>query len=128
MRSCVPRLMHSCANHAGFSSVQCRERTEARASGKALDVVTNLDTGQSSLRPIEGAAFVNRYEPPRRLLIVGAVQIAQALTGLARELGQALHLEHALESRTPYRFFTERTKAIDYLNSEISDERRIVDA
>jgi xanthine dehydrogenase accessory factor len=62
---------------------------EARASGAALDVVTNLDTGQSSLRPIEGAAFVNRYEPPRRLLIVGAVQIAQALTGLARELGIA---------------------------------------
>jgi xanthine dehydrogenase accessory factor len=33
--------------------------------------------------------FVNRYDPPRRLLIVGAVQIAQALAGLARELGIA---------------------------------------
>ena len=41
------------------------------------------------MRPIEGAAFVNRYAPPRRLLIVGAVQIAQALAGLARELGIA---------------------------------------
>ncbi len=57
--------------------------------GAALSVTTDLDTGQSSLRPLEGAAFVNRYDPPRRLLIVGAVQIAQALAGLARELGIA---------------------------------------
>ncbi|TPG40991.1 XdhC family protein [Sphingomonas koreensis] len=62
---------------------------EAREAGDALTVTTDLDTGQSSLRPIEGAAFVNRYDPPRRLLIVGAVQIAQALAGLARELGIA---------------------------------------
>ncbi|MGL1595023.1 XdhC family protein, partial [Vibrio parahaemolyticus] len=34
-----------------------------------------------------GAACVNRYDPPRRLFIVGAVQIAQALAGLARQLG-----------------------------------------
>ncbi|TPG13494.1 XdhC family protein [Sphingomonas koreensis] len=62
---------------------------EGREAGDALTVTTDLDTGQSSLRPIEGAAFVNRYDPPRRLLIVGAVQIAQALAGLARELGIA---------------------------------------
>ncbi|WNO54444.1 XdhC family protein [Stakelama saccharophila] len=62
---------------------------EAREAGRSLDVVTDLDSGQSSLRPIEGAAFVNRYDPPRRLLIIGAVQIAQALAGLARELGIA---------------------------------------
>jgi xanthine dehydrogenase accessory factor len=31
--------------------------------------------------------FVNRYDPPRRLLIVGAVQIAQALAALATTLG-----------------------------------------
>ena len=63
---------------------------EARAGGQALPVTTDLATGHSDLRPVEtGEVFVNRYDPPRRLLIVGAVQIAQALAGLARELGIA---------------------------------------
>ena len=71
----------------GFDPTLFDRIAEARAIGTALDVITDLDTGQSGLRPIGGAAFVNRYDPPRRLLIVGAVQIAQALAGLARELG-----------------------------------------
>ncbi|MBS0478931.1 MAG: XdhC family protein [Proteobacteria bacterium] len=73
----------------GFDPELFDRIAEARAEGKAIDVITDLDTGQSSLRPLEGAAFVNRYDPPRRLLIVGAVQIAQSLAGLARELGIA---------------------------------------
>lgn len=60
----------------------------ARADGRALTVHTDLTSGHSSQRPLEtGEVFVNRYDPPRRLLIVGAVQIAQALAGLARTLG-----------------------------------------
>lgn len=73
----------------GFDPELFDRIAEARDAGEALAVTTDLDTGQSSLRPLEGAAFVNRYDPPRRLLIVGAVQIAQALAGLARELGIA---------------------------------------
>jgi xanthine dehydrogenase accessory factor len=73
----------------GFDPELFDRIAEARADGAALTVTTDLDTGQSSLRPMEGAAFVNRYDPPRRLLIVGAVQIAQALAGRARELGIA---------------------------------------
>ena len=61
---------------------------EARAAGRSLTVGTDLATGHSDLRPMT-AGFVNRYDPPRTLLIVGAVQIAQALAGLARELGIA---------------------------------------
>jgi xanthine dehydrogenase accessory factor len=56
----------------------------ARARGRTLDIGTDLATGRSRAGAGE---FVNRYDPPRRLLIVGAVQIAQALAGLARELG-----------------------------------------
>lgn len=73
----------------GFDPELFAALAEARDAGKALSVTTDLDTGTSSLRPAEGAAFVNRYDPPRRLLIVGAVQIAQSLAGLARELGIA---------------------------------------
>ncbi|MEO5493574.1 MAG: XdhC family protein [Sphingomonas sp.] len=73
----------------GFDPELFDRIAEARAEGATLTVTTDLDTGQSSLRSLEGAAFVNRYDPPRRLLIVGAVQIAQALAGLARELGIA---------------------------------------
>ena len=73
----------------GFDPELFDRIAEAQAAGKALSVSTDLASGQSSLRPLEGAAFFNRYDPPRRLLIVGAVQIAQALAGLARELGIA---------------------------------------
>ncbi|MES2058798.1 MAG: XdhC family protein [Pseudomonadota bacterium] len=73
----------------GFDPELFDRIAEARAAGQALNVATDLDSGASSLRTIEGAAFVNRYDPPRRLLIIGAVQIAQALAGLARELGIA---------------------------------------
>lgn len=73
----------------GFDPALFDRIADARDAGQALSVTTDLSTGQSNLRPAEGAAFVNRYDPPRRLLIIGAVQIAQALAGLARELGIA---------------------------------------
>jgi len=72
---------------AGFDPELFDRIAEGRTRGRAVTVTTNLDTGHSGLREADGAAFVNRYDPPRQLLIVGAVQIAQALAGLARELG-----------------------------------------
>ena len=62
----------------------------ARAQGARFDVATDLASGRS-VAGSEGE-FVNRYDPPRRLLIVGAVQIAQRLAGLARELGIVTHV------------------------------------
>ncbi|WP_033923014.1 XdhC family protein [Sphingomonas sp. 37zxx] len=73
----------------GFDPELFDRIAEARGEGRSLSIQTDLGSGQSSLRPIEGAAFVNRYDPPRRLLIIGAVQIAQALVELARALGIA---------------------------------------
>ncbi len=72
----------------GFDPELFDRIAEARDHGRALTVKTDLATGHSDLRPQEtGEAFLNRYDPPRRLLIVGAVQIAQALAALARTLG-----------------------------------------
>ena len=71
----------------GFDPELFDRIAEARVRGDALTVNTDLDSGHSDLRPAEGAVFANRYDPPRRLLIVGAVQIAQSLAALAHTLG-----------------------------------------
>ncbi|WP_066659702.1 MULTISPECIES: XdhC family protein [unclassified Sphingomonas] len=72
----------------GFDPALFDAIAAARGEGRALEVATDLTSGRSGTEPLPGG-FINRYEPPRRLLIVGAVQIAQVLAGLARELGIA---------------------------------------
>ncbi|WEK43792.1 MAG: XdhC family protein [Candidatus Sphingomonas colombiensis] len=73
---------------AGFDPALFDRIRAARDAGTALSVTTDLSTGHSGMDlPSTADAFVNRYDPPRRLLIVGAVQIAQALVGLAHTLG-----------------------------------------
>ncbi len=72
----------------GFDPELFDRIAEARDHGQGVTVTTNLATGHSDLRPVEtGEVFANRYAPPRRLLIVGAVQIAQSLAALAATLG-----------------------------------------
>ena len=72
----------------GFDPELFDRIAEARETGQALTVTTDLTNGHSDARPLDtGAVFVNRYDPARRLLIVGAVQIAQSLAQLARTLG-----------------------------------------
>ncbi len=61
---------------------------KASAVGRAATLATDLATGQTREGDGEGA-FLNRYDPPRRLLIVGAVQIAQSLVPLAQAIGVA---------------------------------------
>lgn len=69
----------------GFDQTLFDAILRARLSGETLAIATDIETGVS--RASEEGAFVNHYQPPRRLLIVGAVQIAQSLAGLARQIG-----------------------------------------
>jgi xanthine dehydrogenase accessory factor len=59
-----------------------------RAAGETLAIATDLDSGRSWRAEREAdAPFLNLYAPPRRLFIVGAVQIAQSLASIAQSLG-----------------------------------------
>ena len=72
----------------GFPAHLFGDIIEARSAGAALSVATDLESGRSALLDDDtGAGFVNIYHPPRRLLIVGAVEIASALAAIAVSQG-----------------------------------------
>lgn len=70
----------------GFASTLFDRVVAESGRGRALVLSTDLATGLTREGTIEGQ-FHNRYDPPRRLLIVGAVQIAQSLSALAQAIG-----------------------------------------
>ncbi len=72
----------------GFPAHLFGDIIKARSAGAALSVVTDLESSRSALLDDDaGAGFVNIYHPPRRLLIVGAVEIASALAAIAVSQG-----------------------------------------
>ena len=75
----------------GFAPELLEQVAAANGKGETLGIATNLETGLSIVAAGPGAeAFYNVYAPPKRLLIVGAVEIAVALAGLAQQLGFAV--------------------------------------
>ncbi|WP_340264755.1 XdhC family protein [Sphingobium mellinum] len=72
----------------GFAPALFDRIAAARDQGRSVTLSTDLATGRTADALVDGQ-FQNRYDPPRRLLIVGAVQIAQSLTALARAIGIA---------------------------------------
>ncbi|MEJ7933003.1 XdhC family protein [Sphingobium sp. AN558] len=70
----------------GFAGELFDSIATATASGRAVTLSTYLDTGRT-IEGLQPDAFHNRYDPPRRLLIIGAVQIAQSLAPLASAIG-----------------------------------------
>ena len=69
---------------AGFPAKLFGEIIDARAAGQTLSIATDLETGLSSL--VE-TGFVNHYPPPRRLLIIGAVEVAASLAAITSSQG-----------------------------------------
>lgn len=73
---------------AGFAPDLFDAVSLGRDDGRSISIATDLDSGRSALLAGQQTdLFVNRYAPPRRLIIVGAVQIAQSLAAIARTLG-----------------------------------------
>lgn len=73
-------------SETGFPPALFETIAQALARGEPAEVSTSVETGLSRLGA-DSAHFMNRYDPPRRLLIVGAVQIAQTLAMLAKTMG-----------------------------------------
>ncbi|MGY2735858.1 XdhC family protein [Sphingomonas sp. UYP23] len=73
---------------AGFPPALFDAIEHAQGCGRGVTVYTDLATGRSSLAPVAGdSVFANTYAAPRQVLIIGAVQIAQALAQIAETLG-----------------------------------------
>jgi xanthine dehydrogenase accessory factor len=70
----------------GFDPDHFARIVQAAEDGRGVALSTDLATGVTVAGDVAGQ-FVNRYDPPRRLLIVGAVQIAQSLVPLAQAIG-----------------------------------------
>ena len=61
---------------------------DAQAAGEVLHIGTDLESGFSSIVQDESPGlFINTYLPPRRLILVGAVEIASTLSNVARAMG-----------------------------------------
>jgi len=78
-------ILVQAVDRSGFDFALLERLEHARARGEAVTLATDLSSGRT-LESAEGD-FVHRYDPPLRLMLVGAVHIAQALVPLALGLG-----------------------------------------
>lgn len=72
---------------AGFPPSLLDELVAAGTRRHAVAVTTDLHSGRSSVGPGTETGFHAVYAPARRLAIIGAVHIAQALLPIVRQLG-----------------------------------------
>lgn len=70
---------------SGFPEQLFKDIASAHVAGESLSITTHLDLGRSAVGTTDG--FINHYPPPRRLLIIGAVEIAQCLAPIAIAMG-----------------------------------------
>jgi xanthine dehydrogenase accessory factor len=90
----------------GFAPELFGRITAAQRAGQSLIIATDLATGQSAIvdAPAPGL-FNNLYAPPRRLLIIGAVEIAVTLAKIATDMGIAVTvIDPRARFLTPARF------------------------
>jgi xanthine dehydrogenase accessory factor len=89
----------------GFAPELFEAINEARGNGQSLTIATDLDSGQSRIADESADGFLNIYHPPKRLFIIGAVDIAASLAALAAQLDIAVTLiDPRARFLTPERF------------------------
>ena len=78
-------ILVQAVDSSGFPPALLDRLATERTAGRALTLTADFATGRTS----EGDSgdFVHRYDPPLRLMLVGAVHISQALAPMAAALG-----------------------------------------
>lgn len=74
---------------SGFPPVLFEQIAAAHANRQSLAISTDLITGMSVAGEVAGK-FLNIYTAPPRILVVGAVQIAQSLSAILGNVGYAV--------------------------------------
>jgi len=89
-----------------FPPALLEEISLSRVAGQPLSVSTDLEAGLSVAGEERGERwFVQTYDPPLRIAVIGAVHITQALVPMARQLGyQLLVIDPRTMFATPDRF------------------------
>lgn len=74
----------------GFPPTLLERLAQAQRMGQPLTLSADFATGHS--REGTGGDFVHRFDPPLRLMLVGAVHISQALAPMAAALGLSVRI------------------------------------
>jgi xanthine dehydrogenase accessory factor len=78
-------ILVQAVDDSGFPPALLDRLAAARAAGRPLTLAADFHTGQTTEG--ETGDFVHRFDPPLRLILVGAVHISQVLAPMAAGLG-----------------------------------------
>ena len=83
-------ILVQAVDDTGFPPALLARLAQARADGQTFSIAADFATGRTA----EGAEgdFVHRFDPPLRLMLVGAVHISQALAPIATTLGHEVRI------------------------------------
>lgn len=81
-------ILVQAVDDSGFPPALLDRLATERAAGRALTLATDFATGRTA--EADSGDFVHRFDPPLRLMLVGAVHISQALAPMAAALGHSI--------------------------------------
>ncbi len=83
-------ILVQAVDDSGFPPALLDSLAKARGEGRAFAIATDFADWKS--REGDTGDFAHRFDPPLRLMLVGAVHITQALAPLARQLGHEVRI------------------------------------